>query len=131
MQLARRRFTDAEALIRYHEALLFLRAYPQSAKLLKRVEAQLASFAQRVEQLQEAGADSSLLGHPEVSGIAGTAVTDTFSYYIVRWLVRMQPGRVALDSDWVEDENQVGSHLAEVHATSRRRRNGRGKCALS
>jgi hypothetical protein len=109
VQLTRRRISDAETLIRYHEVLLFLRAYPQSAKLLKLVEEQLASFAQRVEQMSKADIDISALGHPEVSGIAGTAVIDTFSYHIVRWLVRMQPGRVALDADWTEDENRVAA----------------------
>jgi len=106
-QLARRRFTDAEALIRYHEALLFLRAYPQSPKLLKLAEAQLASVAQRVAQMSEADVDISSFGYPDVSGIAGTAVTDSFGYFIVRWLVRMQRGRVALDADWVDDTNRL------------------------
>ena len=36
------------------------------------------------------------------------SVTDTFSYYIVRWLLRRAPGRVALDWNWFEDENRLG-----------------------
>lgn len=108
-QLALRRFADAESLLRFHEALLFLRAYPQNAKLLKLVEAQLKSFARRMAQMSEAGVDLSSLGHPEVSGFAGAAVSDTFSYYIVRWLLRTQQGRVALDEDWTEDENRLGA----------------------
>jgi hypothetical protein len=108
-QLARRRFTEGEALVRYHEALLFLRAYPQSPKLRKLAETQLASFAQRVEQMREADVDLSPLGYPDVSGIAGTTVTDSFGYFIVRWLVRKQPGRVVLDSDWVDDENRLAA----------------------
>ena len=107
VQLNRAKINDAETLIRYHETLLFLRAYPRSAMLLKLVEAQLSSFAQRVQELREAGVDLSPLEHPEISGIAGTMVTDSFSYYIVRWLVRLQQGRVALDSDWVEDEYRL------------------------
>jgi hypothetical protein len=108
-QLARRRFTEGEALVRYHEALLFLRAYPQSPNLLKLAETQLASFAQRVEQMREADVDLSPLGYPDVSGIAGATVTDSFGYFIVRWLVRTQPGRVVLDSDWVDDENRLAA----------------------
>lgn len=105
--LGRRRFTDGESLVRYHEALLFLRAYPQSPTLLKLTEAQLASFARRVEQLIEAEADLTPLSYPDTSGIAGTSVTDSFSYYIVSWLVRTQQGRVTLDEDWVDDENRL------------------------
>lgn len=106
-QLARRKFTDAEALIRYHEALLFLRAYPQNLKLLKRAEAQLASFAKRVEEMSKSDVDISAFGYPEASGIAGTAVVDSFGYYIVHWLVRTQQVRVALDADWVDDTNRL------------------------
>ncbi|MDQ2855522.1 MAG: hypothetical protein M3R68_04280 [Acidobacteriota bacterium] len=107
--LARRRFPDADSLVRYHEALLFLRAYPQSQKLLKLAEAELASFARRVKQLIDAEVDLTPLSYPDTSGIAGTSVTDSFSYYIVRWLVRTQQGRVALDADWVDDENRLAA----------------------
>ena len=49
-----------------------------------------------------------MLEHPEVSGIAGMSVTDTFSYYIVRWLLKQTSARVALDWNWFEDENRLG-----------------------
>jgi hypothetical protein len=110
-QLKRAEIDDAELLIRYHEALLFLRAYPQNAALLRLAESQLASFAERVARLREMDADLSVLEHPEVSGIAGTAVSDTFGYHIVRWLVHQQQGRVSLDEDWVEDESRLAGTL--------------------
>ena len=107
--LPRLQFTDAEALLRYHEILLFLSAYPQSDHTLRLVDGELSDFAQRVKQLEASGADLSALDSPEVSGIAGRHVTDTFTYPIVRWLVRpnSQQGRVALDWDWFEDENRL------------------------
>src|SRR5215813_10989733 len=64
---------DSDYLIRLHEALLFLRAYPPGAKVLKQTEAILRSFDRRVQQLREADTDLSLLDDPEVSGIAGTS----------------------------------------------------------
>lgn len=103
--LARQEFSDAESLVRFHELLLFIRAYPPGAGVLRLSEGCLRAFADRVAALRDAGADLSLLDHPEVSGIAGTLVTDAFSYPIIRWLVRQQPGRVKLDWDWFEDEN--------------------------
>ena len=108
-RLARMRFKDAEALLRYHEILLFLRAYPQSNPTLRLVDGELSDFGARIRQLEASGADLSALEHPEFSGIVGTFVTDTFSYYIVRWLVKQhnQQGRVALDWDWFEDENRL------------------------
>lgn len=106
-RLAQQRFKNAEALIRFHELLLFVRAYPQSAKLKQVAETLLKSFAKRVEALRDEGADLTLLESPEVSGIAGTSVSDTFTYPIVRWLARQQPARLALDWEWFEDENRL------------------------
>jgi hypothetical protein len=108
-QLARRKFKDAESLICFHEILLFLRAYPQSARLVQLSEDLLATFAQRIKVLRDAEADLSLLDDPEVSGIAGTAVTDTFAYNIVRWLLRRHPTQVSFDWDWFDDENRLAA----------------------
>jgi len=105
--LARQKFEDAESLILFHELLLFIRAYPTNASVLAQAEAALRTFADRVAALAERDADLSPLEHPEVSGIAGTSVTDTFSYPIVRWLVRQQQSRVKLYWDWFEDENRL------------------------
>jgi hypothetical protein len=105
--LSRLRFNDPETLVRYHELLLFLRAYPHNSRIVKLAEKELASFPRRVEALRASEVDLSPIETPEISGIAGTSVTDAFSYPIVRWLVRHQQGRVALDWDWFEDENRL------------------------
>lgn len=109
IQLERRRFTDADALIRFHETLLFIRAYPPSALVLRRVEKILALFIERVETLSEAGGDLSPFESVEVSGISGTAVEDTFSYNIVRWLVLRHPSQVSIDWEAHEDEYRLAA----------------------
>lgn len=114
MRLSRARIDDPEALARYHEILLFLRAYPQNAKLFMLAERQLRSFAERVENLRKAGVDLVSLEHPEISGIAGTGVADTFGFHITQWLVHRQQGRVALDEDWVEDESRLAPTLPRL-----------------
>ncbi len=108
-RLLQLQFLNAEALVRYHEILLFLRAYPQSPQVLRTAEMELSRFTERVKRLAATSTDLSALEHPKVSGIAGTSVIDTFSYYIVRWLVtlRSQRRRVALDWDWFEDQNRL------------------------
>lgn len=106
-RLARQRFKEPEALIRFHELLLFVRAYPQSARVRNLADKLLKGFAQRVAALQDAEVDLTPLETPEVSGIAGTFVTDTFTYPIVRWLTKRHPARLKLDWEWFEDENRL------------------------
>ena len=108
-RLRRQRFTDVEELLHYHETLLFLRAYPHTAATLRLAERELQSFAKRIAGLRETDADLSPLDPPQVSGIAGTAVSDTFSYPIVRWLTKLQPRRLALDWDWFDDEYRLAA----------------------
>lgn len=105
--LARKSFNDTDALLRFHEILLFLRAYPQNRTIVRITEKELRGFSNRVSALQEQEIDLSPLQHPEVSGIAGTSVIDTFSFYIVRWLQRRHSSQVAIDWEWFEDENRL------------------------
>ncbi len=84
-------------LIRAHERLLFLRAYPRNPAMLRRTEKLLASFQKRVERLRRSGADLSPLEEPEVSGIAGTGFSAIFSYEVVRRLLEIEPGRIKAD----------------------------------
>ena len=105
--LAKLTIDDPQALIRFHEILLFIAAYPQSAPAREQAQSILNRFSERVTHLRETDVDLSLLETPEVSGIAGTVVSDTFTYPIVSWLVRQQPRRVELDWEWFEDENRL------------------------
>jgi hypothetical protein len=105
-QLSRRKFNDTDSLVRYHEILLFLRAYPQNAAIVRATEKELRGFSARVSALN---VDIAPLEHPAVSGIAGTSVTDTFSFYIVRWLLQQYPAEVAIYWEWVEDVNRLAA----------------------
>jgi hypothetical protein len=108
-RLAQKKFKDAQALIRFHETLLFMRAYPQSVQLLREVELILSSFIKRVRSLEESGADLSPLDNVEVSGISGTSVEDTFSYCITRWLAHRHTAEVSVDWDSLEDEYRLAA----------------------
>ncbi len=109
VRLTRCKFADAEVLIRFHESLLFLLAYPHSQRILRIVEKELSSFAERVELLETSGADTSAFIHPDISGITQTSVIDTFSYNIVRWLLLRHPAQIALDWEWFEDDNRLAA----------------------
>ena len=51
---------DARQLIRFHETLLFLRAFPHEPSLVARVERLLNTFYRRIEKLRAANAGMSL-----------------------------------------------------------------------
>jgi hypothetical protein len=109
--LAKSKLTEADDLIRFHETLLFIRAYPPSATVAKQVERILKNFGARVQELSEKDADLSQLDDPEVSGIAGRAVTSNFSYAIVRWLAAKYPTQLSIDWDWFEEEDRFGATM--------------------
>jgi len=107
--LSRTKFHDTDSLVRYHELLMFVRAYPQSAEVMRAAEKELRGFAERVAWLSEQGVDVAPLEHPEVSGIAGTPVTDTFGFHIVRSLVQRYPSQTSIYWEWFEDENRLAA----------------------
>jgi hypothetical protein len=106
-RIARHKIGNAESLIRFHELLLFICAYPHNARVKRLAESLLKGFPKRIEALREAEIDLDSLEHPEVSGIAGLSVTDTFSFFIVRWLVQSHSSQLDFYWDWFEDENRL------------------------
>jgi len=113
--LARTKFRDATSLLRFHEALLFLRAFPQGRSLIPKVEMLLNTFHQRVEELRRHGPDMSAFDDFDTSGIAGTTMQDTLTFEVLRWLARRIPRHVEIAwEDYWEDytsERAAGSTL--------------------
>ena len=70
--LSRKNLNDTDTLLRYHEILLFLRAYPQNATMVRATENELRGFANRIARLRKQEIDLAPLQHPEVSGIASS-----------------------------------------------------------
>jgi hypothetical protein len=104
-------FDDAESLIRFHEKLLFERAYPKSPREMEEAERLLADFAAKVESLRAAGADMAPFEEPAVSGIAGTSFAAIFTYPVARWLATAHPGEVEIDWERHVREARLGSAL--------------------
>jgi hypothetical protein len=110
-KLGRRHFPDATSLIRFHETLLFLRAYPHTPAMRLSSEVLLASFHKRVTRLRASGGDLSAFTDPSVSGIAGTAFSAVWGYDIVRYLAARYPSRVEIDWEDYEGEELLVSML--------------------
>ncbi len=108
-QLGRRDFRDAKSIIRFHEALLFLRAFPQSASVVSRAEKLLNAFHERIERLRKIGVDMSSFDDFDTSGIAGTTMQDTLNFDVGRWLVRRIPRNVEIAWDEYEEERAMGA----------------------
>ena len=103
------RFADTASLIRFHEALLFLRAFPQGPAVVRTTERILKDFHNKVEALRKAGADMDAFDTFEVSGIAGTEMEDTLSFDVARWLVQRMPGKVAIAWENYEPGRELGT----------------------
>jgi hypothetical protein len=103
-EIARTAFTDAPALIRLHEALLFLRAYPLSEEVAREAERILAGFAQRVAEI----ADLEPFEDGTISGIAGTSLTAVFSYEVACRLASLHPRDVEIGWDRYDEQDRMG-----------------------
>jgi len=104
--MGQRDFSDADLLIRLHEALLFIRAFPQTAGAFRLADKLLSTFNRRVDALRESGMDLIAFDYIEYSGIVETTLSGTFSYDIVRWLVQNYPASVGVD--WERSERREG-----------------------
>jgi hypothetical protein len=94
---ARHELVAPDVLLAYHDLLLFLLAYPESAELLALARRELDRVADAARRIAEHGParDRARLRQ---SGIAWSEVTADFSYPLARWLCRRHPGRGAFDS---------------------------------
>lgn len=110
VRLGQRRFRDVDSLIRFHEALLFIRSHPHSEAAFRGAEEILSSFAQRVDLLRKAGVDLTPTDYIEYSGIAGTVISGAFSYDITRQLVKRYAEKVEVDWSYQKHE-RLGSTL--------------------
>jgi hypothetical protein len=104
-------FDDAESLIRFHDVLLFLRAFPQSRKVAHLADDLLTGIVHQVERLQALGADMELFDDEAFSGIAGTTISDKFTYDVARWLVQRYPKQLTVEWDFAEQSRQMAATL--------------------
>jgi hypothetical protein len=104
-------FTDSALLIRFHEALLFLRAFAQGPSVVRATERILNNFHKRVEALREAGPGMEEFDTFEVAGIAGTEMEDTLSFDVARWLINREPRRASVKVEIAWENYEPGREL--------------------
>ncbi|MEZ4221694.1 MAG: hypothetical protein R3B13_12255 [Polyangiaceae bacterium] len=89
-KLERARLPSARQVLRLHEILCFLRAYPDDAALLSAVLSALEKFETRAD-LRRVRADL------EDTGVAGTAIHFPFHWVTACWLVEHFPHQLHVD----------------------------------
>jgi len=102
--LARARLARAGDVLRLHEALCFLRAYPDDRAVLARVEHMLGTFERRADLRSCARALAD-------SGVAGTAIRFRFFEPTALWLARRWPDRLRIDWDEFGNDGDLGDLL--------------------
>ncbi len=85
-----RRLARAKEVLRLHEVLCYLRAFPDDAAVLRQATAMLAGFSKRgdLRRHRRSLADS---------GIAGTEIRYPFYWPTARWLAGRWPDRLSID----------------------------------
>jgi hypothetical protein len=112
-ELKRTRFRKPEDLIRLHETVLFLRAYPQSPRVMRLADEILFSFVDRMP------ADHEPFSDPDISGIAGTAVSTNFSFEFARSLLTRHGRAVSIDWENFEHPERLAPALRRLIPASR------------
>ena len=84
--MRRVRIDDVESLIRFHDALLFLRAFPHSEAVARLADDLLASLEPQVARLLNGLSAADAFDTEAVSGIVGTTVTNSWTLELARRL---------------------------------------------
>jgi hypothetical protein len=111
-RLRHMKFRPAD-LIRLHETVLFLRAYPQSRQVVRLADQILFSFAERLPGNHDPFAD------PDISGIAGTVISTNFSYEFARSLAFRRNDAVTIDWESFEHPERLAPALQRLIPESR------------
>ena len=88
---------DHEVLLAYHDCLLFLLAYPESASLFAQAGRELDRVARAARAIMDSGS-ARTRARLANSGVAWTPMTIAFGHDIARWLAIAHPGHADIDS---------------------------------
>jgi hypothetical protein len=102
-RLARVPLASAQQVERLHEVLCYLRAYPDDARVLDRVERLLADFARRADL-------RAFRDELAYTGIAGTPTWFPFFYPTARWIANRWPRLLRFD----RSDTEAGDNLAKA-----------------
>jgi hypothetical protein len=94
----------SKEVLRLHEVLCFLRAYPDSPEVLGQVERMLEKFSDRRDLKRHRKALAN-------SGIAGTVITFPFFWFTAYWLAQRWPDRISIDWSGFDKKDRLADML--------------------
>ncbi len=103
-KLSRARLPSARQVLAFHEALIFLRAYPDDERVLALCERLLQQFERRADLRR-------FKGELADSGVAGTAIGYRFYAPTASWLAQRFGPALRVDWDEFENEELLGRNL--------------------
>jgi hypothetical protein len=96
-EIAERAVGSRARLVRLHDTLYFLRAYPDDPAVLREVNAHIGRFRARIERYTKGDPRDPTLVN---TGLPGTSNAYAYSYAVLQRLVALSPG--CLELDWEE-----------------------------
>ncbi|MCH7666729.1 MAG: hypothetical protein IH936_12460 [Acidobacteria bacterium] len=109
--LERAVLANSSQVVRLHEMLCFLRAYPDDLEVLAVVERMLEAFDRRRDLRRHRR-------ELESTGIAGTTISYSFYWFTALWLARQWPALFHIDWDAFEKEDLLASRLVVLMSYS-------------
>lgn len=102
---------NSSQVLRLHELLCFLRAYPDDAEVLSNVEGMLETFDRRRDLRRHRRELDS-------TGVAGTTTFYSFFWFTALWLAQQWPTLFRIDWDWFENKELLSARLATLMSYS-------------
>ncbi len=113
--LASRKLLNPSHILKYHEALCFMQAYPDNPEIKDLADRELAGFADRVAYFREIyGEDDERI---EDAGLVDTVIRYPYNYIMARWLVDKYGDDIDIDWEYyAENERDPLSGLLNLFA---------------
>jgi len=113
--LSSKKLLNASLLLKYHDALCFMQAYPDNPEIKDLVDSELAGFADRIEYFKAVNGDED--DRIEDAGLVDTCIRYPYNYIMSRWLVKKYGNDIDIDWEYyAENERDPLSGLLNIFA---------------
>ena len=114
-ELADRKIIDPSSLIKYHDTLCLMQAYPGNAAISGRVNSELGRFIERIDLFKRINGDDDT--RIDDTGMVNTTINYPYSFIISRWLLANFGADIDIDmDDYAEKENDPLSGILSILA---------------